>query len=346
MTMGTVPHFKKKWFLCCQARRWTVASVLYQDGRHVGETNLISALLALWLAQPALDVGGDSTCPSPAEVRERLGEIADVGAKGTTTQSDRHRANLSSVGGKVHVELLGEDGRLLSERTLDQTGSCADVSLAVAVVLSTWEAEFNPHIAASVVLPPPAEPERAETLPAVVAKAHAPEAPLRFDVGLALLGSLAGGEVVPGTRLEGSLFPTSGSLGLGAALSASSTHSQSVDASAGDVHWMRVALTVGPKYRFGQGATMLELFAGGVIAVLHVEGVGIPSSSADTSAQLGIAAGLRGLWAWNNAAAWLGLDALAFPGRDSLEIGGVGDVGQLPRLEIQIASGVSLGRFP
>ena len=252
MTMGTVPHFKKKWFLCCQARRWTVASVLYQDGRHVGETNLISALLALWLAQPALDVGGDSTCPSPSAVRERLGEITDVGA--ATSQSDRHRANLSSVGGKVHVELLGEDGRLLAERTLEQTGSCSDLSEAAAVVLSTWEAEFNPHIAASVVLPPSAASVRAETSPAVVAKAHAPEAPLRFDVGLALLGSIAGGEVVPGAKLEGSLFPTSSRLGLGAALSASSTHSQSVDSSPGDVHWMRVALTVGPKYRLGQRA--------------------------------------------------------------------------------------------
>ena len=342
--MGTVPHFKKKWFLCCQARRWTVASVLYQDGRHVGETNLISALLALWLAQPALDVGGDSTCPSPSAVRERLGEITDVGA--ATSQSDRHRANLSSVGGKVHVELLGEDGRLLAERTLEQTGSCSDLSEAAAVVLSTWEAEFNPHIAASVVLPPSAASVRAETSPAVVAKAHAPEAPLRFDVGLALLGSIAGGEVVPGAKLEGSLFPTSSRLGLGAALSASSTHSQSVDSSPGDVHWMRVALTVGPKYRLGQRATMLDLYAGGAIAVLHVEGFGIPSSAADTSAQLGLGAGLRGLWAWNNAAAWLGVDALAFPGRDSLEIGGVGDVGQLPRLEIQIAFGVSLGRFP
>ena len=320
-------------------------SVLYQDGWRVGATNFISALLALWLAQPALEVGGDSACPAPAEVRERLAEIANVGA--ATSQSDRHRANLSSVGGNVHVELLGADGRLLAERTLDQTGSCADVSEAVAVVLSTWEAEFNPHVATSVVLPPPVAPAREAPLPAVVAKARAPEAPpLRFDVGLALLGSIAGGEVVPGAKLEGSLFPTSGSLGLGAALSASSTHSQSVDSSPGDVHWMRVALTVGPNYRLGQGATMLDLYAGGALAILHLEGVGIPSSAADTSAQLGLGAGLRGLWAWNNAAAWLGLDALAFPGRDSLEIGGVGDVGQLPRLEVQIASGVSLGRFP
>jgi hypothetical protein len=37
---------------------------------------------------------------------------------------------------------------------------------------------------------------------------------------------------------------------------------------------------------------------------------------------------------------------LGYPGHDHLEIGGLGDGGQLPRLEVQIASGLSLGRFP
>jgi hypothetical protein len=91
---------------------------------------------------------------------------------------------------------------------------------------------------------------------------------------------------------------------------------------------------------------MLDLHAGGVIALLHVEGVGLPSTTSDTSAQLGIGAGLRGRWVWNNAAGWIGLDLLAYPGHDYLEIGGLGDRGQLPRLEVQIASGLSLGRFP
>ncbi len=54
----------------------------------------------------------------------------------------------------MHVELLGSNGGPLAERTLNRTGSCADLAEAVAVVLSTWEAEFNPNVATSVVLPP------------------------------------------------------------------------------------------------------------------------------------------------------------------------------------------------
>jgi hypothetical protein len=247
----------------------------------------------------------------------------------------------------VRIELFNSDGRLLAERTLDRTGSCADLAEAVAVVLSTWEAEFNPNVAMSVVLPPPAPPPRPPTAPSdVKAVQPPPNRPLRFDVGIGLLASIAGGEVVPGATVEASMSRRSGHLGLAAALSASLTHSQSVGSLTGSAHWTRVALTAGPQYRVSRSATMLDFHAGGVVALLHVEGVGLPSTTSDTSAQLGIGTGLRGMWAWNNAAGWIGLDLLIYPGHDYLEIGGFGDRGQLPHLEVQIASGLSLGRFP
>jgi hypothetical protein len=91
---------------------------------------------------------------------------------------------------------------------------------------------------------------------------------------------------------------------------------------------------------------MLDLHAGGAFALLRVEGVGLPSTASDTSVQFGLGAGLRGIRSWNNAAGWIGVDVLAYPGRDRLEIGGLGDSGQLPRVEVQIATGLSLGRFP
>ena len=217
----------------------------------------------------------------------------------------------------------------------------------MAVVLSTWEAEFDPNVATSVTLPPPAPPPRPPSAPSEVKAVKPPPAsPIRFDVGIGLLASIAGGEVVPGATTAASLSPAHGQLGLALALSASSTHSQSVGSLAGAAHWTRVALAAGPRYRLGRSAMMLDFHAGGAIALLHVEGVGLPSTASDTAAQLGIGAGLRGMWAWNNAAGWIGLDLLAYPGHDHLEIGGLGDSGKLPRLEVQIASGLSLGRFP
>jgi cysteine-rich repeat protein len=99
----------------------------------------------------------------------------------------------------VHIELLGSDGRLLAERTLERMGSCADLAEAVAVVISTWEAEFRPNVATSVVLPPPASaPPPASPEVKVV---HPPSVrPLCFDVGIGLLASrgAAGGFPVDG----------------------------------------------------------------------------------------------------------------------------------------------------
>jgi hypothetical protein len=301
--------------------------------------------MALWLARPLLPLAGDSACPTPTEVGDRLAQLSGL-ATGNPG-SGQHRAYLSSADGTVHVELLGPDGRLLAERTLDRTGSCADLAEAVAVVLSTWEAEFNPNIATSVKLPPVA-PALCPTLaPSEVREVKPPPAPsLRFDVGIGLLASITGGEVVPGATVAGSLSPARGQLGLALALSASSTHSQSIGSFTSTAHWTRMALAAGPRYRLGRSALMLDLHVGGVIALLHVEGAGLPSTTSDSSAQFGIGAGLRGMWAWNNAAGWIGLDLLAYPGHDYLEIGGLGERGQLPHLEVQVASGLSLGRFP
>ena len=308
---------------------------------------MIAAVMVLWLAHPLLDLGGDSVCPAPAEVRDRLAQLSGFNSGETPPGSDQHRAYLSSKDGMVHVELVSSDGRRLAQRTLDRTGSCADLAEAVAVVISTWEAEFNPNVATSVTLPPLAPPPRPSPAAAEVKAVQLPpNRPLRFDVGIGLLASIAGGEVVPGATLAASLSRRSGHLGLAAALSASSTHSQSLGSLTGAAHWTRVALAAGPQYRVSRSASMLDFHAGGVIALLRVEGVGLPSTASDTSAQFGMGAGLRGLWAWNSAAGWIGLDVLVYPGRDQLDVGGLGASGQLPRVEVQIASGLSLGRFP
>jgi len=151
---------------------------------------------------------------------------------------------------------------------------------------------------------------------------------------------------VPGATVAASLSPAHGHFGLAVALSASSTHSQSVGSLTGAAHWSRMALVVGPQYRLGRSATMLDFHAGGAIALLHVEGDGLPSTTSDTSAQF---------WCRSRAARPLGLEQrggldwpglLAYPGHDYLEIGGLGDRGELPHLEVQIAFGLSLGRFP
>jgi len=304
-------------------------------------------VLALWLAHPGMEVTGDSTCPTPAEVRQQLAALALSPDGDAAARPAAHRANISSAGASIHVELLSLDGQLVAERALERTGSCGDVAEAIAVIIAAWEATFNPNLATPVVEPP--KPPHYEPGSALAQREDAkspPSHPIPFDAGLALLASIAGGEAAFGAKLESGLFPDSGSLGLDVALSATSTHTQSIAMPAVAAQWTRAALSAGPTYRLRRNPTALDVHAGGALALLHVQGSGLSSTSSDTSAQLGVTAGLRFIWAWNNAAAWLGTDVFTYPGQDRLTIGNYGEVGQLPHVEVQIAVGISAGQFP
>ena len=115
-------------------------------------------LLALWLAHPMLAIEGDSTCPTPAQVDEQLGNLAARREAGQEEPSAQHRAYLSLAERFVNVELLGPDGGLLAERQLDRSASCPELAQAVAVILAAWEANFSPTLAPTVVEPPAPPP--------------------------------------------------------------------------------------------------------------------------------------------------------------------------------------------
>ncbi len=313
---------------------------------------MTAVLLALWLAHPMLAIEGDSTCPTPAQVDEELGNLAARREGGREEPSAQHRAYLSMAERFVNIELLGPDGGLLAERQLDRSASCPELAQAVAVILAAWEANFSPRLAPTVVeppAPPPAPPAAPPPAPAAVVAQPEPAAkrPLTFDAGMGMLTSVAGGEAVFGAKLEGTIFPLAIPIGLDSVLSVASTHTQAISSPAAEARWMRPALSIGPNFRWrGKPAAMLDIHAGGVLAVLRVQGAGaLFKTSSDTSLQFGLCAGLRGLWTWNNGAAWLGAELYAYPGQDRLAIGNYGDAGRLPHMEVQLAFGISLGQF-
>ena len=102
--------------------------------------------LALWLTYAAaVDVVGDGTCPTAADVTRRLTEMAPAtpGAAGAA----RHRARLSRRENAVRVELLGAQDEPIAERDLAVDASCDDLAAAIAVVITAWETELEsgPH---------------------------------------------------------------------------------------------------------------------------------------------------------------------------------------------------------
>jgi hypothetical protein len=135
-------------------------------------------------------------------------------------------------------------------------------------------------------------------------------------------------------------------VGLGLAAFGTTTRSELVAPAPAEARWTRVALAAGPEARFSRGRTLLGAHLHGLAALLHVEGAGLATTASDSSAQFGAAGGLRVGRSWGNATPWVGADLLFWPGHERLEIAGLGARGELPRLELQFALGLSLGRLP
>ena len=299
------------------------------------------AALVSWVIWSAVEVVGDGHCPSVAEVTRRLDEMVPARAG---ESAPGHRAQLSRVEDAVRVELLSARGDRLGERDLAAGDSCSDLAGAIAVVIAAWEADLDPRLAARVSLPAPPSPQPSAVV--VQVQPARPRPPPAFDVGLALLASLSGGQVAPGARVGGWVAPAGSPLGLGVSMSAVTTRAEAVGPRADAARWSRVAFAAGPQARFRAGRTTLDAQLQALAAVLRVEGVGLTTNQAATAAQLGMAAGVHvGRW-WGNARPWIGVDLLLWPGRDRLEIAGQTARGELPRLEVQFAVGVNLGRMP
>lgn len=303
---------------------------------------MIATLVAVLLFGGDPEIAGDSACPTRMEVAARLAALAaPVLAENETMRSQK--VQLWSDERRVHVSLLAADGEPLAERTIERSGTCADMAEAVAVVVSTWRAKLDPNVETPIVSGP--APQTPEPGIAREVLARPRQASALFDLGVGVLGALAAGDAAVGGSLVGCWRPSANLPGLELMLSGTSYRTQSVAAVEASADWLRFALSGGPDYRLGRGPAVLDVHLGAVLAVLHTRGADLWRTATDTSVQLGVRGGIRGLWVWNNAAAWIGLDVFSYPGQDRLTVQGYGEVGQMPHWETQIALGMSLGRF-
>ncbi len=310
-------------------------------------------------AQARIVVGGACRCPAPADVEVELGRLPNrrsLEPRSEETSGQGYRAVLTCPArGTVDVVLRSDSGEPIADRALSSQGSCRARASAVAVIIGAWETDVDPELSPSmtlpvVVLPPP--PARSPRKPTVASSGAADARSedlgpsLSISAALGLVASVAGGQVEPGAMLVGDVLPQGGHLGVAATIAATMSHTSSIGAMSDVVRWSRVTLGVGPDAQLRSGAGRVDLSIQGVAAALSVSGVGLVPSFSDGSAQLGGALSFRGAWALGNSALWAGAQVLVFPGNDRLVIRGVSDEGRLPHVELQLASGVSLGRLP
>src|SRR5215831_13225714 len=147
----------------------------------------MTPLIALALLFGPLRVEGVTACPTPSAVANELGPLLRA-------EGEPHVARLMETTAGVRIELVRVDGSLVQSRVFPVSAPCERMASAIAAMLAAWEVELPVHHPSlQADLAPPSRPGAAEGRP--------------WQLGLAFVGSLAGGTFAPGGMAEGILGP-------------------------------------------------------------------------------------------------------------------------------------------
>jgi hypothetical protein len=167
-----------------------------------------------------------------------------------------------------------------------------------------------------------------------------PPGPTTVQLGVAGLGSLAGGDLAPGVGI----FAAYGRAeeGLGVELGFYGTvYRTIVGPGMGSTDWTRIALGIGPRYRLTNDYLTLDMHAQLGAASFWVRGHEYVMNTNSKKLGVGAGAGARLAWRGPKVAPWVGLDAVGYPGRYTIAVAGVSDTRTIPSVDILMSIGAS-----
>ena len=312
-------------------------------------TTAALAGLLVSLTSLALDVRGSTSCPTPAEVVERLGPLWPQSADlprgswlelaGVTSGEEAPHA--------VEVRLMRAAGaEALAMRRLPAAATCADTAQAIAVVVATWAARYTPLpvLPLAVPQPTPAAPTRLVTTSSVAAqtsaRAPAPIAFARLSAGAGVVVASRGGSA-PFIALEGRARPRGSRWA--ARLELELVDERAIALGAGTASWSRQTLSPGLVHTWGTSDAFAELGAGALLGSAALQGRGFARNQNATSFDAGVTPWARAgarlaavpvtLWAGAGALVWLRPQAVA--------VGNTATNQTLPRLDLMAGGGVA-----
>ncbi|MES1205252.1 MAG: hypothetical protein ABUS79_04880 [Pseudomonadota bacterium] len=326
-----------------------------------------------------VEVLSATTCPSREEVSSELSRLTTAATGASSREQEEQEkeqggARLNAVlgaagdGRDLSITLRASGGRLLAERTLARSGSCADMAAAAAVVIAAWQiemrADLGPDLPAAKAASVPSVPIRAG--PPALTAAPAPAlvgASRVWDIGVAALASREGANFAPGLAVDAQVDLVHPGFGGRIGFILIGDHEVPLGPVPGRATWSRAAFEAGVRRRAWLGAVTLDGHVDVEGALLRVAGAGFASNYAIRGFDLGIGAGLRLAWPLGTAAPatdgpsssrraiapfiapFLGLEAWAWPGQKAVVAAGTGAEAALPVFEVRAAAGVMFGRF-
>lgn len=313
---------------------------------------MIHTLLTL-LVVVAVDVVGQSTCPAPADVTAALARLSAAASGGPAGDGPALIAEVrrpEGTGAGLSVALRTQDGALLAERVIAASGSCDDLAAAAAVVIAAWQRGLRPDLGPDLPRSPPATivttPGAKPAAPTVAAPAARSQWPM--ELGVAALAVAAARDVSPGVQVDASIGSFGWGVGPRLVGAIESPHELALGPVPGKTMWSRSTLAVGLRKRSVVGAFAVDAHAHVKGAYVRARGSGFDENYTRTGTDVGGGVGVQIGWPQRWFAPFLGLGATVWAGRKTVEVIEFGTMTQaaLPRFDVSLALGVSLGRFP
>jgi len=313
---------------------------------------LAVGMISAWQAT-AVQVQGDTSCPSPGAVGAELVRIAGPGARGDGA-GPVDLAALVSDGALVRLRLRRAADGAIEERALPELGSCGERATAAAVILAAWEARLDPPEIAALPSPPGSASGgngNAGTAPPSI-RAGATSLPsAALGVSMAALLSMRVG-VAPALAAEVSFARPGRPLGVAAGILLVNSHD--INLVTGPASWRRAGLTSDVRWRYASARVWAEGRAGLALTLIQISTLSGNSNWLDPGATAGIRAGLMTRapmpWLQISGAFWpraqilygvyAGSAVLSVPGSSGPTV----DERNLPHFELFAGLGVSFGR--
>ena len=284
-------------------------------------------LAVLVVLQSAL--GAPSTCPA----REAV-EAALLPSTANALRANREHIVLSASETTLRVQLAGESGAPILERSLATAASCAARVAAAATLVEAMELELH------------GGPPRVE-LPAMAAETAAPAREPgmepELELGIAFLGSLSQATIEPAAGLTVDFATPWAGLRLRAALFAEGRRSLAIGT--GSVSYQSSWLAIGPGYRLGWQRFSIEAGISLTGALQQLRGDGVTSVAAATALEAGAGLDAAAAWSFGSWKVWGGFFVLYWPTDTNLVVAALGESRPLPSWEGLLGAGLQFRSF-
>ncbi len=291
---------------------------------------LLPLALLVWImaASPSgvLTLSGDSVCPSPAEVQDRLRPLlpADDAPAGRAVTLRRNPDSLL-------IELRNGSGSLLADRRIPAASTtCSNLAVATAVVVATWEVELRGRGSvelflerpAPVLLVPPANVTGFAAMMSMSTANDSRAGALSLDLE---------------TGHNGALFRALFSI-LGV-----SSHERSLET--GRAMWRRAGVGVGPRLVLVDARIRLDVAAQAWASWLMLQGQGFGQDRSDAAFDAGVSCGPRLGVRIGGIHALIGATLILWPTTRHLEVTGGMARQDIPRIQTLFGGGLQLNLY-